>query len=857
MNPNQKNTRYVWLVQSAGLIFLAIILTFIPWTPIATVGALTLLTLLPGMQLARWLGLWRGWQNVQSFVLSIALGLVISPLLLFWLGWLFELSRGEILVVIGILVIGMAGVNSRYPSRGPETTPESVKMNWAVVLVLVLLAVGIALAYTEGETGAGSYPIQMGDWVKHHGVTWSLRHTGIPPRDMFFAGMAPDKSLAYYYFMHLTTAALDILNGGPANVNSAFLIVALAASLCFAWMFYTLARVLLADRRAAFFALLFVTFIGGLDIIPTLRRVFRKEETFSILEAFSTSTEHIDNWTPTQNLRLSTFVTHYLWVPQHITALLILALGLYLYRAAPERRRLWPVLGLLVGSLLGHSTWIALVVFAALFLFGLYQIGLAWRREGLDQAGQVLGGYTLVALVAIAVILPFALTLLNSGASQAGIAFEIPHNLTDWPLLSPFSSRWDGVWPHLLDLPLHYFVEMGALLVGGALGLWLFVRQKKTEPLLPFFLLLILIGFVTITFFAAGRGYAELGLTLNNDLGLRAIMPAQLALALFAGVYLARITRQGRWQWVIMIPLIVLGLTSSLWEVLAMGVNKYQHPPQVPANVLKAFDELPAVTPKFSVVQHRTHDDFSRVQPGYTGRFNGYSTSEAISVSNVEPLKLALALELSKQAFDNTLAYRSYQMLWGLGADYVFVGPVEQRPEFTPEKFEYELYFALVYRGDDVAVFELQPLLPGQVQATFDEGTVEYLGYFVEPHGHVPGHEAQSVPAFVSGWRLTRSTDKNYTAFVHLVDAEGTVIAQADHQLWAWDVTTEGPTSMWTPEIPHLDIIPIPASALAASGPLTIRLGLWLPETETYFPVETSMLTVDKGGRLVIGELGR
>jgi hypothetical protein len=367
----------------------------------------------------------------------------------------------------------------------------------------------------------------------------------------------------------------------------------------------------------------------------------------------------------------------------------------------------------------------------------------------------------------------------------------------------------------------------------------------------------LVVGFGAITFFAAGRGYTEYGLTLNNDLGLRAVMPAQLALALFAGYYVARVTRQGRWQFIIIIPLIVLGLTSSLWEVLAMGVNKYKHPPQVPANVLQAFDELPQLTPRFSVVQHRIHDDFSRVQPGYADRFNGYYTSEAISVSNVEPLDLALALELSKQAFDNTLAYRSYQMLLGLGADYVFVGPAEQRPEYTPEKFEYPLYFAPTYDGDDVAVYELQSLLPDEVQATFDGGAIEYLGYFIDPHGHTPGQEDRSVPAFVSAWRLSHPTDKNYTAFIHLVDAESNIIAQADHQLWAWDVKTEGPTSVWTPGIPHLDMAPIPENVLAASGPLTIRLGLWLSDTGQHFWVESSMLDVDESGRLVIGELSR
>jgi hypothetical protein len=162
-----------------------------------------------------------------------------------------------------------------------------------------------------------------------------------------------------------------------------------------------------------------------------------------------------------------------------------------------------------------------------------------------------------------------------------------------------------------------------------------------------------------------------------------------------------------------------------------------------------------------------------------------------------------------------------------------------------------------VYEQDDVSVYALQSLLPNEIQATFDNGAIEYLGYFVDPHGHVPGQQETSVPAFITAWRLTRPAAKNYTAFIHLVDAAGNVVAQADHQLWAWDVKHEGPTSIWTPDLTHLDIVPIPGEALMAKGTLTIRLGLWLPDTGQQFPVEASTLAVDEMGKLVVGSLNR
>ena len=109
----------------------------------------------------------------------------------------------------------------------------------------------------------------------------------------------------------------------------------------------------------------------------------------------------------------------------------------------------------------------------------------------------------------------------------------------------------------------------------------------------------------------------------------------------------------------------------------------------------------------------------------------------------------------------------------------------------------------------------------------------------------------------VTAWRLAQTADINYTVFIHLVDPDGNIVAQADHQLWAWDVITEGPTSIWTADLTHLDLTPVPESALAHSQPLTIRLGLWLPDTGQHFPATSQTLEIDAGNRLVVGSLPR
>jgi hypothetical protein len=394
--------------------------------------------------------------------------------------------------------------------------------------------------------------------------------------------------------------------------------------------------------------------------------------------------------------------------------------------------------------------------------------------------------------------------------------------------------------------------------------------------LLPFWTLLLVIGILIVNLFASGRGWVGLDpdLKLNNDLGLRAIMPGQLVLALFAGYFVAQLSVLSlpRWQRVAQIVvlslLIGLGLTYAAWEFISMGLAKYWTEPKLSPDAYQVLRAMPEVTHSqdklFPVVQHRLHRDVSRFQLSLGSRPVGFSTGEAV-VFHHSVHDLALAHELSLQAFDNGLPVWSYQMFRNLGADYVFVGPAEREAMRHPEKYQHPQYFRQVYSQGDFEIYQVQPPLytHNQPQARFDEGAIEFEGYFIDTTPFYP--EGQSVPllgkknrGLVTAWRLTRPIDKDYTVFIHLVDAEGNIIAQADHQLWAWDVKTEGATTTWTPNLTHLDIVPVPEAAFAVEDPLSIRLGLWLPDTGQHFPVEPStLLEIDGQDRLVVGKLPR
>ncbi len=82
--------------------------------------------------------------------------------------------------------------------------------------------------------------------------------------------------------------------------------------------------------------------------------------------------------------------------------------------------------------------------------------------------------------------------------------------------------------------------------------------------------------------------------------------------------------------------------------------------------------------------------------------------------------------------------------------------------------------------------------------------------------------------AFILYWRAIKKIDEDYTVFVHLVDAEGNLIASVDSQPKRGSV----PTSTWAPGALIVDAIVLPIDVtLPASENLRVRIGLYLPST--------------------------
>ncbi|MCB0042455.1 MAG: hypothetical protein KDE23_22370, partial [Caldilinea sp.] len=131
----------------------------------------------------------------------------------------------------------------------------------------------------------------------------------------------------------------------------------------------------------------------------------------------------------------------------------------------------------------------------------------------------------------------------------------------------------------------------------------------------------------------------------------------------------------------------------------------------------------------------------------------------------------------------------------------------------------------------------------------------EPVASFIDASGQQASLELASVvhsaagASLVTTWRLPTDFEMTDlpTLYVHITDADGNTVAQADHVL--------GENSLWqqstNPTATFIDVVELPDAA----SDLEIRVGLWRPDTQSYFWATDPELT-DSAGRLELGKIG-
>lgn len=150
---------------------------------------------------------------------------------------------------------------------------------------------------------------------------------------------------------------------------------------------------------------------------------------------------------------------------------------------------------------------------------------------------------------------------------------------------------------------------------------------------------------------------------------------------------------------------------------------------------------------------------------------------------------------------------------------------------------------------------------PSVLVAPFDWSTVDLYGLaqfgdeleFLGCDVAVTRDELGTHVWHVTIWRALAPLERDYTVYVHFVRPgdDQPFFAQADHLLGHQFQEGMRPTSGWEPGEIVLDAVMLP-DEVQQDPESQVHIGVWIPESGLRLPAETSLLQVDKHGRLVI-----
>jgi hypothetical protein len=304
---------------------------------------------LPGLAILRLIRL-KGIGRIGQVLLSVPISLVAVPVCLVVVSNIAPFIPSYWMVLALSILVACVGWWLRHIKKCPELNlrgrngdaPSPSRREWILIggfIVFFSLLVNLPrldmFVHGEQATVAASW-----DEYWHIAELTSVARTGIPPQHYLF----PDISLVYYYFSWILPASL---------VNQSLLSISLARALAwhsflqvlaFIGLVYFFLRLNTRHQLGRIGGLSFFTFLGGLDYFVTLRQV----------EWWQKDVE----WLVSNN-QISSFVTLYMWVPQHVAGGMAFVLGLLLWRnvrgAIPIRVGL---VGILLAFMLGTSFYV-------------------------------------------------------------------------------------------------------------------------------------------------------------------------------------------------------------------------------------------------------------------------------------------------------------------------------------------------------------------------------------------------------------------------------------------------------------------------------------------------------------------
>ena len=440
----------------------------------------------------------RGAAPVIGWAVHSAVMLPIYP----WIGF-------SPIAVIGTSALCMLASGLALSVRAPRAAAEEAAgiPPWAFAAA-ALLALAPAVAILPKFSGDA---VQLADPIFDHSkiaIVDAIARLGLPPVNPVFGEFGAPGDLAYYYLWHFSAAELALAvgaSGWEADIGLTWFTAFTSLSLMMGvavWLSKRAAAAIWVVILAAA-ASLWVTLdwiAGASDLTPWLR----------------------------PPIGMAGWLFQATWVPQHLMAASCAVAAILLISRFAERQSLalLAVLVLIVVAGFESSSFVGGVTFAIAVLIA---APILLAGTGPAQRRRLALGLVAAAVLAVCLAAPFVLaqlaTLHARGGGSSPIVVE-PYAVLGETF--PYTLR------RVLDLPAYWLIllpiELPAVSVAGAIALAAALRSAMPRPeKLAVAALACLAGAGLLVSWLLVSTLGE-----NNDLGLRAIIPAAMVLIVAA-----------------------------------------------------------------------------------------------------------------------------------------------------------------------------------------------------------------------------------------------------------------------------------------------------------------------------------
>lgn len=452
--------------------------------------------------------------------------------LFMWIGF-----SPRIVVGVAVLCIVLAGVSLSRPAPNREVDDGRTIPVWAFAAAAVLALVPAAAILPKFSADT----VRLADPIFDHAkiaLIDAMARLGVPPINPVFGEFGAPGRLAYYYLWHFSAAQLALpfaVTGWEADIGLTWFTAFASLSLMMGL------AVWLGGRKSA--AVVVVALAGAGSLWPTLDWLAGADDLSPLL------------WPP---IGMAGWLFQAAWVPQHLMSASCVVVAILLIAQCAQRRDPLLVLMLVLMVVAGFesSTYVGGVTFAlaalaaAPFLF-----------MGITPAQRLRFAVAMAAAAVFAVCLatPFVLDQLATLRVRGDNVPIVIDPYAVFGELLPRSLR------RALDIPAYWFIllpiELPAALIAGAIAIALAFRRampgsEKTA--------------LTALTCLAGVGLCVSWLLVstladNNDLGLRAIIPAEIVLIAAAAAELTFAPRRKT-----LIAIATVGLVLSLPDTVQM-----------------------------------------------------------------------------------------------------------------------------------------------------------------------------------------------------------------------------------------------------------------------------------------------